>query len=87
MREIILDGRFMTDKKSVHQYLAEQLEFPDYYGNNLDALYDCLNDICEKTGVSFINTEMATENLDTYFDMILTVFEDAAIENSNLMIK
>ena len=87
MRQIILDGRFMTDKKSVHRYLAEQLEFPDYYGNNLDALYDCLNSICERTCISFINTELAEENLDTYFDMILTVFEDAAIENSSLMIK
>lgn len=87
MREIILDGRFMTDKNSVHRYLAEKFEFPDYYGNNLDALYDCLNDICEKTSILFINTETAEENLDRYFDMILTVFEDAAIKNSNLMIK
>lgn len=87
MREIILDGKFMTDKKSTHKYLAEKLDFPDYYGNNLDALYDCLNSISEETCFSFINTEVAEENLEAYFSMILTVFEDSVIENHYLMIK
>lgn len=25
--------------------IAEALEFPDWYGHNLDALYDCLTDL------------------------------------------
>ena len=27
-----------------HPYLAQVLELPDYYGKNLDALYDCLTE-------------------------------------------
>jgi hypothetical protein len=29
----------------MHEELASKLEFPDYYGKNLDALNDCLRDI------------------------------------------
>ena len=43
MNEIILDGRLMVENP--HEYIKEQLEFPDYYGNNLDALYDCLGEV------------------------------------------
>lgn len=29
----------------MHSAIASELTFPDYYGNNLDALYDCLSDL------------------------------------------
>lgn len=29
----------------VHSAIASELAFPDYYGNSLDALYDCLSDL------------------------------------------
>ena len=35
-----LDGNLI--KQRGHDYLAEALNLPDYYGKNLDALYDCL---------------------------------------------
>ena len=38
MRLTILDGRMMTDRDSAHDYIAEALQLPDYYGHNLDAL-------------------------------------------------
>ena len=34
---IVLDAREMNRKREAHTYLKEKLEFPDYYGNNLDA--------------------------------------------------
>lgn len=49
MRTIMIDGREMTSRENAHTYLAKILSFPDYYGRNLDALYDCLGDISEKT--------------------------------------
>lgn len=32
----------MTSKEETHAYLKETFGFPEHYGNNLDALHDCL---------------------------------------------
>lgn len=34
-----------TDKMSTMDAIAVALSFPDYFGRNLDALYDCLTDL------------------------------------------
>jgi RNAse (barnase) inhibitor barstar len=34
-----------TESKQIHNDLKKQLDFPDYYGENLNALNDCLSDI------------------------------------------
>ena len=45
MKQITLDGNLLADAGKVHDYLKESLDFPEYYGKNLDALYDCLTDL------------------------------------------
>ena len=40
MRDIILDLSPFEEKISLHRYLKEALDFPFYYGANLDALHD-----------------------------------------------
>ena len=45
MTQIILDGNVLSDAAAVHEYLMETLNFPEHYGKNLDALYDCLTDL------------------------------------------
>lgn len=44
-----LDCRKMTDRQAAHTYLKEVLALPDYYGENLDALYDLLTEREEET--------------------------------------
>jgi RNAse (barnase) inhibitor barstar len=34
-----------TDTNQIHKDLKKQLDFPDYYGENLSALNDCLSDV------------------------------------------
>ncbi len=79
---ILLDATQMTTREAAHRYLAEQLELPDYYGRNLDALYDCLTDL-EDTEITFRNSDLA-EN--SYFERILEVFQEAAMDNPRLSI-
>lgn len=80
---IALDAAQMGSRKEAHRYLQQQLSFPDYYGYNLDALYDCLTDL-DETEVTFIGTQEAG---GTYFDNVIRVFREAAEDNPRLRIK
>lgn len=81
MRQITLDALHLTEKKEAHLYLQEQFAFPEYYGMNLDALFDCLTEL-EETSVQIKNGK----NAGGYFDKIRRVFEAAARENDDLII-
>ncbi|PXY27548.1 barstar family protein [Prauserella muralis] len=41
----VLDGSTRPDKLGTLDAIAAALSFPDYFGRNLDALYDCLTDL------------------------------------------
>ena len=44
MKEYLIDCEKLCERRAAHIYLAKTLEFPDYYGKNLDALFDCLTE-------------------------------------------
>ena len=74
-----------TDKKSVLTRLGEDLKLPDYYGRNLDALYDCLTDLQPNREADRPGFVVILENLpeSSAFDSgdrsrLLDVFRDAA---------
>ena len=48
MKQITLDGNILANAAQVHEYLKDCLEFPEYYGNNLDALHELLKLIGSK---------------------------------------
>ncbi len=81
MRTIVLDGQYMTSKEDTHNYLAQRLCFPNYYGKNLDALHDCLLDISEQTNIVFYNTEALNLALELYASIMIQVFMNASQEN------
>ncbi|WP_298498911.1 barstar family protein [uncultured Methanobrevibacter sp.] len=71
-----LDGKLIQEKG--HDYLMDALDFPDYYGKNLDALYDCL---CE------MDLEIEIVNAGLVDKDIIDTFKDAAAENDFLKLK
>ena len=44
MKKLILDLDGIIDSKTLHQYLARELDFADYYGHTFDAFWDCIAD-------------------------------------------
>ena len=73
---IVLDGRRMADRHEMHAELKEKLSLPEYYGENLDALNDCLG---ERTGRELVVIEYAGEFLEECEDHalgMLRVFAD-----------
>ena len=79
MKQIVLDGNILADAAKVHNYLMEMLEFPEYYGKNLDALHDCLTDL-EDVEITITSPD---EN-GAIFQRILRVFKAADRENETL---
>ena len=78
MHRIELDVKLI--KKNGHDYLKKALNFPNYYGKNLDALYDCLTDIG-------VDTEIVLKNKSYVSYDIVDTFIDASEENSFLKFK
>ncbi len=71
-----LDGSLI--KKEGHDYLMKALNLPDYYGKNLDALYDCLTEI---------EGEIELANAGEVDEDIIDTFKDATCENEFLKFK
>ncbi len=42
---IEIDGKKISDKHDIFHLFADKLSFPDYFGNNWDAFFDCLKDL------------------------------------------
>lgn len=80
MRKIILDGSVMTGREALHDALCAQLALPEYYGRNLDAMYDCLTTMPE-TEIELRNWPQAG-----YLARALDVMRDAAEDNILLRI-
>lgn len=67
----------LKSRKELHQYLKEKLGLPDYYGENLDALYDALTERKEKRAIRVEGLEKYNKNTDGYGDKFLHVLKDA----------
>lgn len=71
----VLDGKKMVTKEAAHAYLKETFGFPAHYGNNLDALYDCLTErnVME---IEVEHTEEMLTALGRYGEKLLQVLAD-----------
>ena len=87
MKKIILDGKKMFSRKQTHEYIKEKMSFPEYYGNNLDALADCLSEITEKTKITIKNFADFENNLGANSKGFIRVFEDVAEDNESIEFK
>ena len=85
--EIVLDEKRFKGRSRAHAYLKEKLKLPDYYGRNLDALYDCLGEIMEETVIVVPKIIQNKEYLGEYGQTMLRVFRDAAEENPALTVQ
>lgn len=86
MRDITLDVTSFEDKISLHRYLKETLDFPFYYGGNLDALYDELSSETEPTHITLRYAVAPKGAMVAYTPRLLMVFKDAAKNNYNLTV-
>ncbi len=79
--EVILQGSTIKNIHDFHKQLKVLLDLPDYYGENLDALWDCLTAWVE-TPLTLVwkDFEMSKVYLGEYSENCLVVFRKAEKE-------
>ena len=81
--ELIIDGKNMTARRAAHEEIAGKLNFPAYYGHNLDALYDMLSTF--EGSVRLVNTAEMLNTLQGYGCNLLKTFYDAMEANGRFV--
>ena len=79
--EITIDCGGIATKQELHEHIAEALDFPDWYGHNLDALMDCLTDL-DDTTITLTGCDRVGFDADGFWE----TFEDAERENPCLTV-
>lgn len=78
MKIVILDTKKMLEKEKMHEYLIKKFDLPEYYGRNLDALFDCLCEINEPTLIKLKNEKFLD---DSAKESLIRLFRDVCNEN------
>ncbi|QPH96021.1 barstar family protein [Campylobacter concisus] len=78
MKIVILDAKKMLEKEKMHEYFAKKFDLPEYYGRNLDALFDCLCEINETTLIKLKNEDALEAGLK---ESLVALFLDVCSEN------
>lgn len=87
MKKVIIDSTHINTLEELHTLIAEKLNFPDYYGKNNDALYDCLTgDIELPLTVIWNNYYVTKEKLPDEIEDVYLVFQQVAKEESDFQV-
>ena len=82
---IEIDLSDVKSKQEFYEKLCLKLNFPEYFGNNLDALYDVLTDVHPFWKIKLQSCERLRQNLGKeFYDSIKEVFEDAVEDGAAL---
>ena len=77
---MMIDCTGLQDARQLHEKLKQELHFPDYYGCNLDGLFDCLMEIRVDTTIRL----EGFMDLGDWKDRFVNTFANAGLENPHL---
>ncbi len=84
VKTVVLQTDKLMDRETAHEYLKQMLDFPDYYGKNWDALFDCLTDLKDYT-IILEGQDLQEQNIKDA-QMCWRVLKEAAQANPGLQL-
>ena len=81
-----IDLSKVKTREELHDLLQEELPLPEYYGRNLDALYDLLTEPTEPATLTIYAWDKLAETLGEKAAPLRRVLEDAGQENPALTV-
>ncbi len=82
MKKCILMGEKFLNRDKAYEHMDEVFNFPQSFGDNLDALWDVLS-MEENLDVEIVDARLIPRNLGDYGLNILDVFGDLGKMNDN----
>ena len=79
----IIDGKAVQTREDVYNTAVRAMSPPEWFGRNLDALWDLLTDLCDPLTVVVIETDLLREHLGSFADTLLKLLAQAA-ERENI---
>lgn len=77
----------LKTRKELHELLHEKLNLPEYYGENLDALYDALTEEKEARDIRVEGLEAFNQEVGGYGNKLARVLKDAEKVTDGLTVK
>ena len=78
LNKVVIQGSKLLDKNILHQILKQELKLPNHYGENLDALWDCLTtDIQLPITIEWVDFQKSKDLLGDYAENTLEIFNEA----------
>ena len=88
MEKIVLDFSNCKYASEIHKVIKETFSFPDYYGANLSALWDCLDYYCDYDLIVYIKGfNLLPEEFNDYKVKILEIFARVSENSPNIIFK
>lgn len=81
-KTIVLDFTGCKTCSDVHEQIRVAMDFPEWYGANLDAFWDMLRTECDATKLVIKGVESFSKDLNSYMTKIYGILDRCVAERS-----
>ena len=82
----VIDLNGVTTRQQFQELVVQSLPCPEYFGRNLDALYDVMTEWNEPTEIVFLQFQEFTHQMPGYAEAVENLCMDAMAENENVSV-
>lgn len=85
MKECVIHGDRIAGWDALYDQLSKDLDLPQWFGRNLDALYDCLTEQADSQIIIY-RWQALSDTLGKKAEALRQVLTDAGLESSRLTV-